>query len=181
MSCAPASVGEGVLSSRQKEALMISGIRGARTAVVRSGARAIVLGVALTVLGGCSSLPKLPKLKMPKIPRIHKITVQQGNVITQDMIDQLKPGMTKRQVAFVMGEPVVRNPFDEDRWDYVYTIKIPRTDLIQQKMSLYFTNDLLTHFTGDLIPSEADTDDVEEAEPDSEDENSSATTGAEGT
>ena len=53
----------------------------------------------------------MPKPKMPKIsfkmPRVHKITVQQGNVITQEMIDRLKPGMTREQVAFVMGEPVV--------------------------------------------------------------------------
>ncbi len=165
---------------------MNSVVHESRLSVTRTGARMLVLVVSLAVLGGCSGLPKLPKLKMPKIPRIHKITVQQGNVITQDMIDQLKPGMTKRQVAFVMGEPVVRNPFDEDRWDYVYTIKIPRTDLIQQKMSLYFTNDLLTHFTGDLIPSDADADDeaevaeAEAADPDSGDEYSPETTDAEG-
>lgn len=160
---------------------MIAGIRESRTPTLRTGARTLVFVVSLAVLAGCSSLPKLPKLKMPKIPRIHKITVQQGNVITQDMIDQLKPGMTKRQVAFVMGEPVVRNPFDEDRWDYVYTIKIPRTDLIQQNMSLYFTNDLLTHFTGDLIPSDASTEDAEEEDAGSSDEYSFETAATSGT
>ena len=132
------------------------------------GARLLVISLGVAVLAGCSYLPKLPKLKIPKIPRIHRITVQQGNVITQEMIDQLKPGMTKRQVAFVMGEPVVRNPFDEDRWDYVYTIKIPRTDQIQTKMSLFFTNDLLTHFTGDLIPESVGGTAPDETDPSSD-------------
>ena len=51
-----------------------------------------------------------------KVPRVHKVSVQQGNVITQEMIDRLKPGMTRSQVAYVMGEPVIENTFNPDRW-----------------------------------------------------------------
>ena len=86
------------------------------------------------------------------LPRVHRITVQQGNVITQEMIDKLKPGMTRRQVAFVMGEPVLRNSFDPDRWDYVYSVLIPNIGTQQMKMSLFFENDVLAYFTGDMAP-----------------------------
>ena len=89
------------------------------------------------------------------LPRVHKITVQQGNVITQDMIDQLKPGMTRSQVAYVMGEPVFRNSFDESRWDYVYTVEVPGIFQDERRVSLYFENDLLAYFTGDYAPSAA--------------------------
>ena len=72
----------------------------------------------MLLVAGCA----MPQLKLP---RLYRVTVQQGNVITQNMIDQLKPGMTRRQVAYIMGEPVLRNTFNEDRWDYIYTIYLP--------------------------------------------------------
>ncbi|MEM8766608.1 MAG: outer membrane protein assembly factor BamE [Pseudomonadota bacterium] len=90
---------------------------------------------------------------MPKIPRVHKLQVQQGNVITQQMIDKLKPGMTRSQVAFVMGEPVVRNAFNDDRWDYVYSIELPGVFSSSQLVSLFFVEDQLAYFTGDMIPT----------------------------
>ena len=89
------------------------------------------------------------------LPRVYKVTVQQGNVITQQMVDSLKPGMSQEQVAYVMGKPVIKNPFDEDRWDYVYTLRVPGVVSDRMKMSLFFTDGMLSHFVGDLAPSEA--------------------------
>ena len=91
--------------------------------------------------------------------RLYRITVQQGNVITQDMVDRLKPGMTREQVAYVMGEPVVRNPFDDDQWDYVYTLRIPGRNEQKRKLSLFFEGGVLARLTGDLKPS-AEADDA---------------------
>ncbi|MGE0623528.1 MAG: outer membrane protein assembly factor BamE [Pseudomonadales bacterium] len=107
---------------------------------------AILTAVFLSlILSGCS-------LKRPRLPRVHKITVQQGNVITQDMIDKLKPGMSRSQVAFIMGEPVMRNSFDDNRWDYVYSIELPGVFSTTQVVSLYFVDEELAYFTGDLAP-----------------------------
>jgi len=106
------------------------------------------------------------------LPRVYKVTIQQGNVITQKMVDDLKPGMTREQVAFIMGEPVIRNPFDNTRWDYVYTLKVPGRVDRQITMSLFFTEDLLSHFTGDLAP----TDQLIDPE-DSEDGSTAGTSG----
>ena len=111
---------------------------------------------AAVLLAGCSmSMPKMPQLKMPKfkMPRVHKVTVQQGNVITQEMIDSLKPGMTRVQVAYIMGEPVVRNTFDRDRWDYIYTLDVPGVFGDEKRISLHFDGDKLAYFTGDYAPS----------------------------
>ena len=93
---------------------------------------------------------------MPKFafPRVHKVTIQQGNVITQRMIDQLKPGMTRDQVAFVMGEPIFLNPFAEDRWDYIYSLEIPGVYKERKRLTVHFQNDLMTHFSGDFAPTE---------------------------
>jgi outer membrane protein assembly factor BamE len=83
-------------------------------------------------------------------PRVSNVAVQQGNVITQEMVDRLKVGMTRRQVAFVMGEPVLRDPFNPDRWDYVYSLQAGAVTYQKIKMSLFFDNDILTSFSGDV-------------------------------
>ena len=103
--------------------------------------------VAAMVLQGCS----IPRLQFPGV---YKIDIQQGNIITQEMIDELRPGMTKRQVIFVMGTPLVRDPFEQDRWDYVYSYQPGGGERGQEKVTMYFEDDLLTHFTGDFKPSE---------------------------
>jgi len=116
--------------------------------------RTLSVIVALLVMSaGCSF--HMPKLGLP---RVHKITVQQGNVITQEMVDQLKPGMSRSQVAFIMGEPVFRNSFDDARWDYIYTVEIPGLYEDERRLSLYFDGDQLAYFTGDYAPTTAKAD-----------------------
>lgn len=103
-------------------------------------------------------------------PRVHKVVVQQGNVITQEMIDKLKPGMTRTQVAYIMGEPVVRNTFNDQRWDYVYSLENPGRYELNSSVSLFFDNELLSHFIGDIAPTSAlpkapeEADETEDAE-----------------
>jgi len=103
---------------------------------------------ALTACGGLGSL---------EFPGVYKISIPQGNIITQEMIDQLRPGMTKRQVIFVMGTPLVRDPYHQDRWDYVYNFQPGGGIRGQEKVTIFFVDDGLIRFTGDFTPtSEAD-------------------------
>ena len=121
----------------------------------------ITMMLAGLLASGCSiGLPKL------SIPRVHKITVQQGNVITQEMIDRLKPGMSRSQVAYVMGEPVMHNIFDDGRWDYIYTLDVPGYFNQAIHMTLYFENEVLAYFTGDMAPTAANPDAPVDAESD---------------
>lgn len=115
--------------------------------------RAMIALLAAAALAACSA--SLPKLSMPKlkIPRVHKVLVQQGNVIEQDMIDGLKPGMTRAQVAFVMGQPIAPNTFNRDRWDYIYTLDLPGVRQEEKRISLHFEDGELAYFTGDYLPS----------------------------
>ncbi len=104
-------------------------------------------------LGGCSlSQLKLPELK---IPRVYKLSVQQGNVITQEMVDRLTPGMTRNQVEFVMGKPVLADPFKQDRWVYVYTLEVPDYFTQNFRMVLTFEDDTLATISGDYLPQDA--------------------------
>jgi len=55
--------------------------------------------------------------------KVHKLDIQQGNVVTQEMVDKLRPGMTRAQVRYVLGTPLVTDSFHQDRWDYFYSYK----------------------------------------------------------
>lgn len=75
----------------------------------------------------------------------YKMDIQQGNIITPGMVEQLKPGMNKRQVRYLLGTPLVHDPFHQQRWDYVYLLrKGGKKTLDQNMLSLYFKEDSLS-------------------------------------
>ena len=100
--------------------------------------------VTAAVLNGCSYL---------KYPDIHKVTVQQGNIVNQEMVDQLRPGMTRSQVRYIFGTPLLMDTFDQDRWDYYYSSKRPGREETREKITVFFEGNTLTHFSGDYLPS----------------------------
>lgn len=106
---------------------------------------------AVLVLSACSTL---------EFPGVYKLTIQQGNIVSQEMVDRLKPGMTRSQVQFVLGNPVLADSFEQDRWNYVYTIDIPGQAIIERELIIVFENDRLLRFEGDYTPSENKADTV---------------------
>ncbi len=81
---------------------------------------------------------------------VYKAEIQQGNVVTQEMIDKLKPGMTRSQVRFVLGTPLVSDPFHQDRWDYYYYLQRANEDIGEaQRLTVIFNNDVLQKVKGD--------------------------------
>ena len=89
---------------------------------------------------------------------VHKIDVQQGNVITQEMFKKLKIGMDKQHVERLLGTPLVVDPFHRDRWDYIYIFRAGDTDERQSAhLSLYFENERLSKIDAPTdLPKEAD-------------------------
>lgn len=85
-----------------------------------------------------------------KIPGVYRIDVQQGNNVDQEMINKLQPGMTKNQVAYVMGTPLLVDTFHPNRWDYLYSFEPGNGDREQRRITLYFNDDdTLNHIEGD--------------------------------
>ena len=103
------------------------------------------------VLSGCNNIGSMD------FPGVYKISIPQGNIITQEMVDQLRPGMTKRQVIFVMGTPLVRDPYHQDRWDYVYNFQPGGGERGQERLSVLFENDQLVSLSCDFEPTPAET------------------------
>jgi len=90
-------------------------------------------------------------LQACSFPGVFKINVQQGNIITQEMLDTLKPGMTKKQIHFVLGKPVVENLFDESLENYVYTYQKSGGKVEQQTITVFYENNLYTRHEGTLL------------------------------
>lgn len=109
-------------------------------------------------------------------PGVYKIDVEQGNLVTQEMIEQLQPGMSRRQVRFIMGSPLVEDTFHADRWDYPYVIRNGQTVIREAQVTILFDGDRLREIKGDYLPEWA-----KPAEPDTQaDEPSDETSRADG-
>ncbi len=91
----------------------------------------------------------------------YKAPVQQGNILKQEDIDEVKPGMSKRQVAIILGTPTVADPFDHDRWDYVNTSKVNGKFKKLKKFTVFFENDKLVKTEGNYFPQENNADESE--------------------
>ncbi|MCK5872572.1 MAG: outer membrane protein assembly factor BamE [Methylococcales bacterium] len=86
------------------------------------------------------------------LPGVYKIDIQQGNRVDQEMINQLRPQMRKRQVLYIMGSPMLVDIFHKTRWDYLYSHQKGGEDRQQKRISLYFERDILTAIQGDFKP-----------------------------
>jgi outer membrane protein assembly factor BamE len=103
-----------------------------------------LLGLSLALLlAGCS---------LEWLPFVYRLDVHQGNIVSQEMVDQLRPGMTKRQVTFIMGAPLLVDPFHDNRWDYVYSNQPGGEPRVQKNISLIFKDDELAALQGDFKP-----------------------------
>ena len=86
------------------------------------------------------------------VPGIYSMDIHQGNIVTQEMVDQLKPGMNKRQVTFIMGTPLIQDPFHDERCDYLYANEPGGKSRMQKRISLVFKDDELVGLQGDFRP-----------------------------
>ena len=86
----------------------------------------------------------------------YKIDVVQGNFVSKEQVEALKPGMGRQQVKEILGTPLVTPLFHRDRWEYVFTLKRPGVDQQTRKLTVFFKDEMLDRFEGDEMPTEAD-------------------------
>ena len=123
-------------------------MRHAQTPVSRPAAAiagAVLLALALA---GCETM-NLPSWRNFGV---YKIDINQGNYITQDMVDRLKAGQTKPQVRLVLGTPLVQSAFRDTRWDYVYEFRRQGRLVEHRQFTVYFVDDKLARWEGDEMP-----------------------------
>jgi len=119
-------------------------------------AQGAALLASVVMLAGCYSVPHyFPGFLTPYRP-----DVQQGNVITNDMVEQLRPGMTKDQVRFMLGTPLLADMFHQDRWDYLYYLDPRIGERQRRNLVIYFKDNRLDHFISDPMPPESMADNL---------------------
>jgi outer membrane protein assembly factor BamE len=102
-----------------------------------------IIAILLSVLlAACSSAPSV---------KPYRIDIRQGNVVTQEMVAQLKPGLTKDQVRFILGSPLVSDMFHSDRWDYVYHYQPGQGAVQQRRLTVVFEGGKLARLAGDVV------------------------------
>ena len=82
----------------------------------------------------------------------YRMEIQQGNVVTREMVAKLQPGMTRSQVRFALGTPMVVDPFRTDRWDYIYSFEKGGKVTEQRHIVVIFQNDKFLRIEGDVAP-----------------------------
>ena len=116
------------------------------------------------LLASCSniSMPNLswpdmsmPSLSWPRLPSLvpHKIDIQQGNMVTPEMREKIKVGMSAAVVRSVLGTPLITDPFHAKRWDYVYTLQQGGKQVEKQRLTLYFEEERLVRIDDSNMPT----------------------------
>jgi outer membrane protein assembly factor BamE (lipoprotein component of BamABCDE complex) len=117
---------------------------------VRRLATAVALAAVVAGIGGCATADNY----MPtwRSFGVYKIDINQGNYLSQDMVDKLKVGMTQQQVRLILGTPLVESPFRRDRWDYVYEFAKQGKLREHRNFTVWFADGKVTRWEGDKMP-----------------------------
>ena len=114
----------------------------------------LLAAAAAVVLAGCSTMTAPFDTWIPYGSQfgVYRIDINQGNFLSQDMVDKLKEGQTKQQVRLVLGTPLIASVFRENRWDYTYEFRRNGRVETHRQFTVYFKDDLLTRWEGDELP-----------------------------
>ncbi|MCP4041777.1 MAG: outer membrane protein assembly factor BamE [Gammaproteobacteria bacterium] len=121
--------------------------------------RKLLILIVLTAtyfIGGCSG---------KHIPFVHKIDIPQGNIITQEMMNKLEPGLDKQKVRYILGTPLIIDVFHQEEWVYLYSFQPGGEERTQRRVSLFFEKDMLQRIGGDIRPATGRTNETVKAKP----------------
>ena len=135
-----------------------SALRGAARRAT-AGARPRLAGAALLLaavaLAGCAS----QRTDRSGLFEPYRIDLPQGNYVTQEMLDQVKPGMTRSQVRAALGSPLLETMFRDNRWDYVFRYKHASGRSEQRRVTVHFSDERVASVEADTLPPREDPSD----------------------
>ncbi|RZU98431.1 outer membrane protein assembly factor BamE [Spiribacter vilamensis] len=116
---------------------------------VYTGKRIIAATIIATLVAGCTST-------VDNLPFLYKPEIRQGTLIDEEAVDKLRPGMTERQVRYVLGPPTIEDPFTDNRWDYVYEVEPRSADVeaVSRRLTLRFDEGGLSGAQGDFVDAD---------------------------
>lgn len=114
-----------------------------------------VVCAACVAAAGCGSVDAVSH-RVTDVITPYRVEVVQGNFVSKEQVEQLKPGMTRQQVRELLGTPLVTDIFHAQRWDYVFTLRRQGVPDQGRRLTLFFQGDALERFDGDTMPSETE-------------------------
>lgn len=116
--------------------------------------KAIALLLVTAPLLACSTL---------EFPGVYRLQIEQGNIVTDEMVKQLEPGMSPSQVEFILGTPLIRDSFSPNRWDYLHVIHKPDNTVERERLTVFFEDGALSHYESNIkadtkVDASSDTD-----------------------
>jgi outer membrane protein assembly factor BamE len=118
----------------------------------RFAAAVLAAGAALA---GCGTVDRASHRIADAITP-YRVEIVQGNFVSKEQVEALKPGMSRQQVREVLGTPLITDAFHADRWDYVFTLRRKGLEPQERHLTVYFKGDAFDRAEGDTMPSEAD-------------------------
>ena len=106
--------------------------------------KAAALLVVLAPLYACSTL---------EFPGVYRLQIEQGNIVTEEMVKKLEPGLSTSQVEFILGTPLIRDSFSPNRWDYIHIVRKPDNSVDKQRLTVYFDEGVLSHYESTVKPT----------------------------
>jgi outer membrane protein assembly factor BamE len=116
----------------------------------------LVLALATGALaGGCGTFDNATQ-RVAGLVTPYKVEVVQGNFVSKEQVEAIKPGMSRQQVRDILGTPLVTSVFHANRWDYVFTLKRQGVPAQERKLAVFFSGEVMERVEGDTMPSEAE-------------------------
>jgi len=120
---------------------------------------AILIPATVLITSGCAGrerpIDRPSGSMLSNLPFVYKMTVQQGNIITERMVNQVQLGMNREQVRYLLGTPLLTDLFHTNRWDYIYTIRRGHQPMETKRLTLWFEDDQLVSLEGFAQPDPA--------------------------
>jgi len=134
-------------------ALAVSGCAG-RSALGEKPSAAKEVSAPVVPASGVQTTTATPMQKFLWVFSPYRPVIQQGNFVSQEMLAQLKPGMTREQVRFILGTPLLTDIFHADHWDYPFRLAKGNGEVTSSRVVVFFKDDKVERFEGGNLPTE---------------------------
>jgi outer membrane protein assembly factor BamE len=120
---------------------------------------ALCSGACAPILPSLPSVPSLSSLTDSNVFKPFRLDIAQGNYLTRDTVERVRPGMRRQDVRFVLGSPLLLDPFHPNRWDYIFRFQRGTGESVTRRVTIHFDGDRVERIEADALPGRDETND----------------------
>ena len=104
-------------------------------------------------------MPNMPSLTGSNLFKPFRLDIAQGNYLTSDTLERVRPGMQRQEVRFILGSPLLLDPFHPNRWDYIFRFERGTGEAVTRRVTIHFEGDQVGRIEADALPARDETND----------------------